>query len=120
MREIGGIPIVRKITSIKNLSPGEQRRLKRLKEIFTKEGRSPLGTSMQEMKYLFRFEARRKSYQRRRHLFRFTQRRTPEKKKELKELWETLESAYPPWETFEEELEPLSERRPEQNEVSEK
>jgi hypothetical protein len=120
MRTLGGLPITRKIMFLKTLSPGERSRLKRLKEIFKTEGRIPLGTSIQEMKYLFRLESRRRYYQRRRHLFRFAQRRTPEKKKELKELWETLESAYPPWETFEEDLEPLSEKRPEQNDVSEK
>lgn len=46
--------------------------------------------------------------------------RTPQKIKMMKELNEIIESAHPPWETFEEDLEPLSERRPEQNEVSEK
>lgn len=139
MLENESTPIMEKIASLKNLSPCQRRRLNRLKQIFRRENRIPPETSLQEMKYLFGLESRRRYYQRKRHLFPFTQRRTPEKRKELKELWESLESAYPPWfeeeplseteqdetfdppwETFEEDLEPLPEGRHEQNEVSEK
>lgn len=61
-----GMPIVRKITSMKNLFPSERRRLKRLREILRKERRIPLETSFQERKYLLRLEAGRNRYQRRR------------------------------------------------------
>lgn len=63
MREIGGIPIVRKIRSVRDLSPSERSRLKRLKEIFRKEGRIPPGTSLQEMRYFYRIQAGRRRYQ---------------------------------------------------------
>jgi hypothetical protein len=62
MRTLGGLPITRKITSLKRLSPCERMRLKDLKEIFREEGRIPLGTSRFEVKYLYRLERGRRRY----------------------------------------------------------
>ena len=99
-------PIMKKITSMKNLTPCQRRRLARLKETFRREGRIPLGTSTQEMKYLFRLEAGRRRYRRRRHLF-FTDNEMPPQKT--------------PWDcNIEEALALLSRKRNEQNEVPEK
>jgi len=56
-------PIMRKITSIKKLSPCERTRLKRLNERFRGEGMIPLGTSRFEIKYLYRLERGRRRYQ---------------------------------------------------------
>jgi len=66
MLENESTPIMEKITCQKNLSPCQRRRLNRLKEIFRKEGRIPLETSLQEMRYLLRLEAVRKRYRRNR------------------------------------------------------
>jgi hypothetical protein len=54
---------MRRITSLKNLLPSQRRRLKRLNEIFKEEKRIPPGTSLFEMKYLYRLERGRKRYQ---------------------------------------------------------
>ena len=62
------IPIMRKITSQRNLSPCQRRRLKRLAEIFRKEGRIPPESSFQEMRYLLRLETARRGYRRKRCL----------------------------------------------------
>ena len=100
----GFIPMMGKITSMKELAPFQQKRLKDLKEIFRKEGRIPLGTSIQEMKYLFRLETSKRHYQRRRQLAPVIKKRTPDKSKYLKEWKEALESAYPSWDhTIEDE-----------------
>jgi len=66
MMECYDMPIMRKITSQKNLSPRERERLNRLKKIFREEGIIPPDTSLQEMRYLLRLEAGRKRYQRNR------------------------------------------------------
>ena len=105
------IPIMRKITSQKNLSPRERERLTRLKEIFRKENRIPPETSRQEMKYLFRLEAGRKRYRER-------------KKPSIFEWmeWQEARKKADPYSNFsiEEILANLSRKRDEQNEVSEK
>jgi hypothetical protein len=62
MKEIGGIPITRKITSMKDLYPYEQRRLRRLKDSHKREGIIPTGVSLQEMDYLLRIEKNRRRY----------------------------------------------------------
>lgn len=59
-------PVMRRIASVKNLLPSQRRRLKRLNEIFKEEGRLPLSTSVQEMRYLFRLEANRRRYRKKR------------------------------------------------------
>jgi len=106
MLENGTTPIMKKIMSMKNLSSSQRGRLNWLKEVFRKEGRIPLGTSTQEMKYLFRLETGRRRYRRSRHLSFINNEAPPQ---------ET------PWDcNIEEALALLSRERNEQNEVPEK
>ena len=118
----GATPIMRKITSMKNLSPCQRERLNRLKGIFRKEGRIPLGTSTQEIKYLYKLEAGRRLYWWRRQLSPVHKKRTPEERKSLKELDEALKEEYPPWDelTIEEELASLPKTSNEQDKGPEK
>jgi hypothetical protein len=104
-------PIVRKINSMKNLSPCQRRRLNWLKEVFRKEGRIAPGTSGQEVKYLYRLEAGRRRY-------RWRKRPSISEQKE----WEEARKKADPYSNFsiEEILANLSRKRDEQNEVSEK
>lgn len=96
MRGLWEIPIVRKITSLKNLDPCHRRRIKRLKRIFREEGRIPLETSIQEMKYLLKLEAGRRRYRRRRSLLKeLLRKKTPEMRESLRELEKALISMYP-------------------------
>jgi len=105
------IPIMRKITSQRNLSPCQRERLKGLKERFRKEGIIPYGTSLQEMRYLLRLEAGRKRYRvRRGHPF-----------LSGKEWQEAMKRTYPSWDRpIEEILESMSRKNAERNGVSEK
>jgi hypothetical protein len=111
MKTLGGLPIIRKITSLRSLPPCERRRLKALKEIFREEGRIPLGTSRQEVKYLYRLEAGRKRYR---------WRKRPSISERME--WEETRREADPYSnrSIEEILTSLSGRRPEQDERSEK
>ena len=59
---------MKKITSLKQLPLGEQFRMGKLKEIFKEEGRIPLGTSLQEVRYLLRLKKGRRRYHQRKSL----------------------------------------------------
>lgn len=104
-------PIMRKISSRKNLSPRERERLNWLKGIFRREGRIPLGTSLQEMRYLLRLEAGRKRY-------RWRKRPSISERKE----WEAaMRSAYPSLDRpIEEIFASMSNKNAERSGVSEK
>lgn len=65
--ELGkGIPIGRKITSLKELIPRERMRLKGLIQILKTEGRIPPGTSFWEVRYLVKKEREWQRQQRKR------------------------------------------------------
>ena len=110
MREVGGRPIWRKITSMKKLSSNEQRRLKRLKEIFRKEGRIPPGTSRFEVKYLYRLEAGRRRHQ-------WKKRPTISEQEELEEAKKIADPSRD--RTIEEILASMARKKDEQGEGSE-
>jgi len=101
MKECYDIPIMRKITSQKNLSPRERERLKGLKEIFRKEGIIAPGTSFQEMRYLLRLEAGRKRYMGRKRPSIL----------EWKEWQESMKKANPLWDRPIEEILEVSARK---------
>lgn len=90
MRELRGLPITKEITSLKNLNRDQQKRLKQIVEIFKKENRIPLGISLQEKRYLYKLQKRRRYYLRRKQQLKLRQEAF---RRELQELAERRKSS---------------------------